>query len=625
MYYDDRTLPSLTPESGDKIREYEIIGKIGSGGMATVYKARHTLINQIVAIKIMKPALTSDRQFCERFLREAQATAQLTGHPNIVTIHNFFEDNGMYIFVMEYIDGIGVKDKKIRTLRQHIKSLGAFDTEGFSRVLEGILSGLGFAHDQGIVHRDIKPSNIMFSEKGVAKLVDFGIAQIVGDQKITRTGTAVGTPKYMSPEQVRGKELDTRSDIYSLGITIYEALTGQVPFNGDTDYEIMRKQEDEAPKPPTQLNPHITKVWDRLILRCLSKEPAQRPQSCQEISKILKMKIVTDLPTSPCKTEAEPTEKTEPAQAVQEKKRAAVKKKKPRSRHAVFYIGLGVLFTCTILALLYYFAIYCPRHKERIEPLIPGISASADDQAVIESPARKFSNVGNLIANSSYVKNAFVLCEEAKLNEIIVQLRQDEEEITYVHFTDDQNTVIASSDPTIMGAVYNSNILDSGTNTVRQRDRFYECGFSITVEEKRFGALYFGGLTKELDQAQTQAELLINRYTSIGNVIAHSAYVEDILIMDEKINLDDVISELRSSVPEISFVHFTDDQDFIIASSEPGVLGRVFVSDIIETGESAVREKDGHCEGGFSIKIGEKRIGALYFGAGIVKDSKKGG
>jgi len=587
--------------------------------MATVYKARHTLINQVVAIKIMKPALTSDPQFCERFLREAQATAQLTGHPNIVTVHNFFEDNGMYIFVMEYIEGIGINDARIRTLAQRIKKFGAFDIDSFSPVLGGLLSGLGFAHDQSIVHRDIKPSNIMFSDKSSAKLVDFGIAQMVSDQKITRTGTAVGTPKYMSPEQVRGRELDARSDIYSLGITIYEALTGKVPFQGDTDYEIMRKQEEEIPLSPGDINPQITRVWDHLILKCLSKDPGQRPQSCREISHILKMNIVTDVPQPRVKIKAHPAHDIEQADVDQEPEAKAAGKKRTRKLHAIFYIGLGVLIACTIVALLYYFTIHYPRHKERIEPVLFGVKNQADEQITIESPARKYSIIGNLIAGSSYVKNAFVLCDEAKLGEIIDQIRQDEPEITYVHFTDDQNTIIASSDPGKMGALYNSKLLDPGNNAVRQRDRFYECGFSIELEEKKFGALYFGALTSEQEQTLTQHELRVERYKSIGQIIAHSSYVEDMLTMDEIATLDDVISELRDAVADISLVHFTDGQGFIIASSDRASLGREFFSDIFNNTECVVRSKDGYYEGGFSIRIGEKKIGVLYFKTDIAQ------
>jgi serine/threonine protein kinase len=624
MYYDDSTLPSLTPEPGERIREYEIIGKIGSGGMATVYKARHTLINQIVAIKIMKPALTSDSQFCERFLREAQATAQLTGHPNIVTIHNFFEDNGMYIFVMEYIEGISVNNTRIRTLAQHIKKFGAFDIASFSPMLKGLLSGLGFAHDQSIIHRDIKPSNIMFSEKSTAKLVDFGIAQMVSDQKITRTGTAVGTPKYMSPEQVRGKELDTRSDIYSLGITIYEALTGQVPFQGDTDYEIMRKQEEDKPLSPGHINPRITKVWDHLIQRCLAKDPAQRPQSCQEISDILNMNIVTDLPGPPLKTKRHSVDVKEQTRIKDRSEEKTPGEKRTKKLQAFFYIGLGVLITCTILTLLYYFIFHFPRHKERIKPLLPGVSTQAGVQTTIESPARKYGLIGKLIAGSSYVKNAFVLCDEAKLGEIIDQLRQDEPEITYVHFTDDQNTVIASSDPKMMGAVYNSKILDSDTNAVRQRDRFYECGFSVELEEKKFGALYFGVLTSEQAQTRTQDELRAETYESVGNIIAHSSYVEDLLTMDEIALLDDIITELQTAVTDISLVHFINDQDIIIASSDPASLGRGFFNDVLDDKESIVRQKDEYYEGGFSVRIGKKKIGALYFQTAVIPADSSG-
>jgi serine/threonine protein kinase len=240
MYYGDHTLVSRNPNPGDRIREYEILETIGKGGMATVYKARHTLIDQTVAIKIMKPSLMDDQQFCERFIREAQAQAKLTGHPNIVTIHNLFEEDNMYIIVMEYVDGAFVDGSRIRTLAQFIEHRGRLSVKEFKPILEGMLAGLMFAHEHNVVHRDVKPSNIMLTGNGTVKIVDFGIARSIADQRLTRTGIAIGTPKYMSPEQVRSSEIDARSDIYSVGITMYEALTGSVPFKGDTDYEILR-------------------------------------------------------------------------------------------------------------------------------------------------------------------------------------------------------------------------------------------------------------------------------------------------------------------------------------------------------------------------------------------------
>ena len=195
MYYEDSTVPSLTPSPGDKIREYEILETIGRGGMATVYKACHTLINQTVAVKIMKPSLIADPQFRERFVREAQTQAQLTGHKNIVTIHSFFEEQDSYIIVMEYIRGVHKKDKIIRTLAQYIKHFGAMTAEQFKPILNGILAGLSFAHEKGVIHRDVKPSNIMFDKEGTTKIVDFGIARILSDHTLTKTGIAVGTPR----------------------------------------------------------------------------------------------------------------------------------------------------------------------------------------------------------------------------------------------------------------------------------------------------------------------------------------------------------------------------------------------------------------------------------------------
>lgn len=597
MYYDDMTIPAFTPSPGDTIREYKILEKIGGGGMATVYKARHTFINQIVAIKIMKLSLISDPQFCERFIREAQTQAQLTGHQNIVTIHNFIEEGGVYLIVMEYIDGIEVEGRIIRTLAQQIKNFGAMEISYFNPILKGILSGLSFAHEHGIIHRDIKPSNILFSHKGIAKIVDFGIAQIISDQRLTRTGIAVGTPKYMSPEQIRGKELDARSDIYSLGITIYEALTGKAPFDGDTDYEIMRKHEDEEPISPKKLNSRIPDVWEDLILRCITKNPDKRPQNCKEILQMSQRKSV------PKKQRVKKMSK----------KKAVIRFTKPTTKvkraHVIPFAGLGIII---ILALLYYFAIYSPRHKTRSIPVIQDTSDTSGNGIINELLATKFTNIGNLIAHSPYVENAYIMCEEANLNEIIIQLRKDETEITFIHFTDDQNIVVASSDSNIMGAVYNSNLLDSGNNTVRARNRFYEGGFNINAGEKRLGALYFGVIVDQEDQTKTKKQLLTERLTSIGNLIAHSTNIKDAVIMNEEANLVENITRFCQDIPEISFMHFIDNNNVVIASSDHNIVGKVYNTDLIASGTSIVKENNGQYEGCFSISIGGKNVGALY-------------
>lgn len=607
MYYDDQTVPRFSPKPGERFREYEIIEKIGRGGMATVYKARHTLINQIVAIKIMNPSLTSDPQFCERFLREAQTQVQLTGHQNIVTIHNFIEEHGLYLIVMEYADGIGVEGKKIRSLAEQIRQFGAMDVGQFKPILSGVLAGLWFAHEQEIVHRDIKPSNIMFTNKGIAKIVDFGIAQIVGEQKLTRTGVAVGTPKYMSPEQVRGKKLDARSDIYSLGITIYEALTGTVPFRGDTDYEVMRKQEEEEPASPRTINPRVPLVWENLILKCIAKDPDKRPQSCKEILKMSESKYVPP---------AEPSEKVIVPERKKVKERTA---EKPIKKMKRIYTGsnmrTGVIIVCAIAALVFYFAVIFPRHR-------PGAGSIAEDTANIyedllshELHIARFKSIGNLIAHSTYVEDAIIMDEKANLNAVIERLREDAPDLTAVHFTDEKDRIIASSKRGSVGKQYESDLLTSGSSTVKKTDGAYEGGFAIKVARKKVGALYFRANLGSGSKYETERDLLTARFISMGTIIVHSIPVENAFRSTDATKLSEIIARLQKDEPEITFVHFTDQYNRIIGSSDHTSVGAIYNSTILDSSASAVRERNNFYEAGFGIRLDKKEVGAFYFGA----------
>src|SRR5262245_27929060 len=214
---------------GRTIRNFRIVSVIGEGGMGVVYLAKHIELPKRFAIKCPSTALSSDPQFRERFFREAQNQA-LLAHPNIVQVTDFFEEGGQFFLVMEYVDG--------PDLGKVIEAKGKLKEEEALSIFEGLLRALEFAHSQGIIHRDIKPSNILIDQNSIARLMDFGIALLVGTQRLTTTGVA-GTPYYMSPEQIeRPQEVDYRSDIYSLGIVLYQMLTGKVPFEGATDYAV---------------------------------------------------------------------------------------------------------------------------------------------------------------------------------------------------------------------------------------------------------------------------------------------------------------------------------------------------------------------------------------------------
>jgi len=295
---------------------YELEEKIGSGGMAIVYKAKCHLLRRHVAVKILRPELVEDENFVTRFKRESLAAASLS-HPNIVNIYDVGEENGIYYIVMEYIRG--------KTLKEYIKEKRKLEWEEAVRIALQICSALKHAHKNGIVHRDIKPQNILVSEDGTIKVADFGIARAVSSATVTVAGANVmGSVHYFSPEQARGGYVDAKSDLYSLGIVLYEMVTGSVPFEGDTAISVALKHIQEQAKPPCELNPDIPRSLNDVIEKSTEKEQSKRYQTAGEMLKDLQRvlrepegsfvirNIDSDLPTQvlePVKTDGNPNAK----------------------------------------------------------------------------------------------------------------------------------------------------------------------------------------------------------------------------------------------------------------------------------------------------------------------------
>ncbi len=252
---------------------YRIVRKLGSGGMADVYLAEDQELGRRVAIKILDGRHANDDQFIERFRREAKNAAALN-HPNIVSIYDRGNAEDTYYIAMEYLDG--------RTLKELIVGHGQAPVRVAVEYARQILSALRFAHRHGIVHRDIKPHNVLVDREGRVKVTDFGIAR-AGTSQMTETGSIVGTAQYLSPEQARGGEVDQRSDLYSLGVVLYELLTGKTPFEGDTPVEIAMKHLSATPQTPSELRPDIPPELDMVILRALAKNPDDRYQSADEM------------------------------------------------------------------------------------------------------------------------------------------------------------------------------------------------------------------------------------------------------------------------------------------------------------------------------------------------------
>jgi serine/threonine protein kinase len=251
---------------------YQLTDLLGQGGMSVVYRARHMLTDQEVAVKLLPPELSNQREVKARFIEEARTLARLE-HPNIVTLHNLVESEGYLYLVMQCAEG--------ETFDNIIAQEGRVELGESVRIIIEVLRALEYAHDQGVIHRDIKPSNIIIRGDGTVKVMDFGIAKIMGSTKLTQTGQTMGTVRYMSPEQVRGKAVDHRSDLYSLGVTLYEALTGRTPFDGENHFEIMQKHLQEPPPPPSKLVP-MPQELEEVILRSMGKLVDQRYQSARE-------------------------------------------------------------------------------------------------------------------------------------------------------------------------------------------------------------------------------------------------------------------------------------------------------------------------------------------------------
>ncbi len=260
--------------------KYELQERIGRGGMAEVYRAYHAALDRNVAIKILHPFLGEDPAFKDRFESEARNVARLR-HPNIVQVYDFEHDTtrDLYYMVMEYIDGASLR-ARLLSLEFEGQRLTIPESINITRQLA---SALAYAHSRGMIHRDIKPGNIMFDSEGRVVLTDFGIARIISGPNMTASGSMVGTPAYMSPEQGLGQSGDNRSDIYSLGIVLYQMVTGTIPYDADTPIAVVLKHVNDPLPPPSGLNPDIPEGLERILYKALAKSPAERYQNVEEM------------------------------------------------------------------------------------------------------------------------------------------------------------------------------------------------------------------------------------------------------------------------------------------------------------------------------------------------------
>ncbi len=269
-------------------RRFEVIEELGKGGMGRVYRVFDKKVEEDVALKLVKPEIAADREVIDRFRSELKMSRKIS-HRNVSRMYDLGDEEGTYYITMEYVPG--------EDLKSFIHRAKQLNTGTAVSIAEQVAEGMAEAHRLGIVHRDLKPSNIMIDKEGNAKIMDFGIARSLAEKGITGAVMMIGTPEYMSPEQVEGKDVDQRSDIYSLGVVLYEMVTGRRPFEGDTPLSVAHKQKYETPEDPEKLNAQIPKDLSRVILKCLEKDKEKRYQSAEELHAEL-TRLGEEIPTS---------------------------------------------------------------------------------------------------------------------------------------------------------------------------------------------------------------------------------------------------------------------------------------------------------------------------------------
>ena len=376
---------------------YEIIEKVGNGGMATVYKATDLVLKRYVAVKILRDEFTTDEEFIKRFETEAQSAARLV-HPNIVSIFDVGVDNGIYYIVMELIKG--------KTLKEIIvEERGPLPWKWSVNVAIQIASALEMAHKNNIIHRDIKPHNIIITEDGIAKVTDFGIAKAVSNSTITAFGTTIGSVHYFSPEHARGGYTDAKSDLYSLGVVMYEMVTGKVPFDADTPVSVALKHMQEEPEPPIEMNPHLPEAVNKIILKALKKDPMYRYQTATELLEDLRMALKNPSGDFIEDEDYDPTAKTQKI-STQDVEKMQKRNNKKENKFVTFiknhkvlssFIGLILLFCIAFGGTMLILNVTNPKEVEM--PNIVGLTKDEAQQR-IEGAKLKFE-----VASEEYNKD----------------------------------------------------------------------------------------------------------------------------------------------------------------------------------------------------------------------------
>jgi len=334
---------------GQQVGDYEILGVLGAGGMGKVYRVRNVISDRVEAMKILLGNLAGQKELADRFLREIKLLASLD-HPNIAKLNTALTLNNQLVMLMEYVDGV--------TLASRLEK-GPIPPADAVNYSEQLLSALSYAHKLNVIHRDVKPGNMMLTSQGVVKLMDFGIARPNNEVGMTLTGTTLGSLNYMSPEQVKGESVDARSDLYSFGVSLYEMVTGQLPFRGNSNYSVMSAHLQEVPQPPVTLRPDLPKGLSEVIIMAMAKNPNDRFQSADAFANALRTVIPGATATRPATAPAAPAvSAVRPAATVPMQAPPVAAPPPPTSSsHRGLYMALGGLLVVAILA---FGAVYGP-------------------------------------------------------------------------------------------------------------------------------------------------------------------------------------------------------------------------------------------------------------------------
>ncbi|MDM7998351.1 MAG: serine/threonine-protein kinase [Acidobacteriota bacterium] len=353
-------------EIGSRVGDYEILQVLGAGGMGRVYKVRNVLSDRVEAMKVLLPDLAGNPELADRFMREIKVQASLD-HPNIAALHTALRVENQLLMLMEYVEGI--------TLDKVMES-GPVPIDKANGYIAQVLSALSYAHARGVIHRDLKPGNMMITPSGEVKLMDFGIAKMTADRKLTQTGSTVGSLYYMSPEQIKGSlDLDPRSDLYSLGVSLYEVVTGARPFQGDSEYSIMAAHLEKNPPPPIQISPNLPSGLNEVILQALEKDPARRFQTADAFRAALLYACNSAQSAAPAA----------PA-AVKAKAQPVIPPPPPSTQsagsHRGLWIGIGAL---VVVAILVVAAMQLPKFRQTAAETAPAAEPAAVAESAPES------------------------------------------------------------------------------------------------------------------------------------------------------------------------------------------------------------------------------------------------